>query len=104
MFANGADGFNARGKVVFDRAGNLYGVTYEGGGNYCVRFRATCGTVFELLPQANGTWTEKQLHVFSDTSDAQNPLGISLDASGTIFGTGVGGGVYGKGAVFEITF
>jgi hypothetical protein len=43
-------------------------------------------------------------HAPSNTSDAQNPVGAALDAAGNIFGTGIGGGVYGKGAAFEITF
>src|SRR4051812_48311558 len=44
--------------LVFDAAGNLYGTTHAGG-------RSAEGTVFELSPAPEGTWTSTVLHTFS---------------------------------------
>ncbi len=57
-FGNGKDGGQLYGGLIFDRSGNLYGTTNEGGVH---RY----GTVFELTPTAGGGWTEKVLHNFN---------------------------------------
>lgn len=44
-FTGGADGANPDGGVIFDRRGNLYGTTYNGGGE-----SFPSGVVFELSP------------------------------------------------------
>src|SRR5262249_9482153 len=51
------DGSYPLGDLVFDPAGNLYGTTSEGGA-YGV------GTVFELLPNQDGSWTHQLLYSF----------------------------------------
>ena len=56
-FGSGADGTEPDAGLIFDAAGNLYGTT--GGGIYRL------GTVFELMPAAGGTWTEKVLYSFN---------------------------------------
>ena len=88
------------GPLVFDRAGNLYGTTYEGGGAYGY------GIVFKLSPSQSGTWTLKVLHWFNGKA-GENPVGgVILDAAGNLYGTTVVGGVGSKGGdgiVFEIT-
>lgn len=53
--------------LISDAAGNLYGNTVTGG-DYGV------GTVFELIPDGNGDWTEKKLHSFGRVeTDGANP-------------------------------
>jgi uncharacterized repeat protein (TIGR03803 family) len=83
--------------VIFDRSGNLYGTTSEGG-------PYDAGTVFELMPGSGGTWTETELHSFGNGRDGSTPdAGLIVDASGNLYGTTNAGGTYGYGTVFEIT-
>src|SRR5271166_4286410 len=60
-FAGGADGKLPK-DVVFDEAGNLFGVTEQGGNSGCSPFNG-CGTVFELTPSGSG-WSKTILHSF----------------------------------------
>jgi uncharacterized repeat protein (TIGR03803 family) len=101
----GMDGYQPYGGVIFDAAGNLYGTTAYGGkgGEKCNNGVGAngCGTLFELTPQPDGTWTETVLHFFGQGKDVSDPYGsLIFDASGNLYGTG-GGGAYGWGAVFE---
>lgn len=90
------DGHSPEG-LVFDAAGNLYGVTFVGGSS-------NDGTVFELSPSSGGVWTETQLHVFSG-ADGAGPVGsLIFDSSGNLYGTsGYGGSGNNKGTVFEVS-
>jgi hypothetical protein len=85
------------GNLVFDNAGNLYGVA--NGGNTCgVYF---CGEVFKLTPQTSGRWKYSVVHGFSGP-DGAYPYGVVVDARGHLFGTAWGGGTYNYGVVFEV--
>ena len=100
------DGAFPGGGLIFDGAGNLYGVTNEGGAyksGGCVNLG--CGTVFELMHGSGGMWTEKVLHSFNDNGkDGWGPDGgLIMDAAGDLYGTTYSGGAYGYGAVFEVT-
>jgi uncharacterized repeat protein (TIGR03803 family) len=95
---DGVDGFFPTAGVILDASGNLYGTTPSGG-------RSDQGIVFELSPTPGGTWIEKFLHSFTDTtSDGGAPFGgLVLDASGNLYGTTNGGGLSNDGIVFELT-
>jgi uncharacterized repeat protein (TIGR03803 family) len=88
------DGEYPAGGVVFDKAGNLYGATTDGGGE-CPP--AQCGVVFQLSPPAkNGDpWTETVLHIFKGNAsgDGNTPVGsVIIDTAGNLYGTtGYGG-------------
>jgi len=97
------DGANPAGRLISDEAGNVYGTTRFGGG-------ADDGTVFELSPQPDGTWTETVLYEFCVAGglcpDGEQPeAGLVFDPAGNLFGTTYVGGttqLYG-GTVFELS-
>jgi len=98
----GTDGSRPFASVIFDPAGNLYGTASTGGRSGCMS-NLGCGTVFELTPGVNGTWTAKVLHRFGKGDDGQTPdAGLILDASGNLYGTTSYGGTHGSGVVFEL--
>jgi uncharacterized repeat protein (TIGR03803 family) len=93
-FTSTSDG-TCPGGLIFDAGGNLYGVTAEGGSdNY--------GTVFELILGTNGVWTKTILHSFAGGNDGSYPDGLTLEASGDLYGTTSSGGAYNGGTVFKI--
>jgi uncharacterized repeat protein (TIGR03803 family) len=101
-FTGGNDGSDPISKLIMDSAGNLYSTTE---GNYYAA--NVCGSVFELSPPAaaGGTWTENTLYDFpSGKAEGCLPgAGVVMDASGNLYGTTIGGGSYGDGAVYELT-
>jgi uncharacterized repeat protein (TIGR03803 family) len=85
--------------VIFDSAGNLYGTTTFGGEGCS---GTGCGTVFELSPNADGSWTESVIHNFAGGTDGQSPLGgLIFDDAGNLYGTTSGNGA--PGTVFELS-
>jgi len=94
-FQGGNDGAFPSGGVIFDKHGDLYGTTLQGGVGSCPP--AACGTVFQLSPPARkgDPWTKTVLYVFKgrDFSDGSSPTGgVVLDATGSLYGTtGYGG-------------
>ena len=100
-FTGGADGANPWGNLILDASGNLYGGTVLGGAlGKCPS--EGCGVIFELSPQANGSWKETVLHTFAQTDGEQSYGGLTLDASGNLFGTTAHGGSVGWGVVFRV--
>lgn len=97
-FANdGTDGNKPYSGVIFDKSGNLYGTTTVGGAH-------NDGTIFELSPGANATWTEKILHSFNDDGkDAAAPYAAPVfDSAGNLYGSSDAGGAHYVGAVYEL--
>lgn len=100
------DGENPIAGLIFDVSGNLYGTTYLGGAY-------GGGTVIQLSPGANNTWTEKVLYSFCSTNnclDGAEPRGgLIFDGTGNLYGTtsmgGAGAGCngYGCGTVFKLS-
>jgi uncharacterized repeat protein (TIGR03803 family) len=112
------DGTQPFSTLVFDKQGNLYGTTNQGGGGASNTFcQNGCGTVFKLSPNSNGPWTETVIHSFpgmQGSTDGQNPHGgVIFDAAGNLWGTTENGGnmracvrfedVTGCGTVFKLT-
>jgi uncharacterized repeat protein (TIGR03803 family) len=90
-FQGGNDGAVPAGGMVFDKQGNLYGATSDGGSG-CTA--GSCGTVFQLVPPANksGAWSENILHNFQGQDGSIPEGGVILDAAGNVYGTtGYGG-------------
>ena len=75
--------------VIIDATGNLYGTTTIGGvTSQCID---GCGTAFELIPGANGQWTESTLWTFCslpDCADGGEPgFAPTLGPAGVLYGT-----------------
>jgi hypothetical protein len=114
-FQGGIDGSLPAGGVIFDREGNLYGLTIYGGSTACPP--GWCGTFYQLSPppQKGGTWREKVLYVFRghNQNDGSSPSGgLIADSAGNFYGvTGYGGSgpcvlfgtATGCGTVFELS-
>jgi uncharacterized repeat protein (TIGR03803 family) len=95
-FEGGTDGSSPAAGVVLDAAGNIYGVT-ENGGQYGL------GTVFALAaPVGSGSYKEKILWSFNG-ADGQEPYYPMILDGGNLYGTLPFGGASGWGAVFEVT-
>ena len=87
------DGANPYAGLLMDSAGNLYGTTNSGGIH-------DLGAIFKLSKNGH----ETLLHSFAVTNDGYYPnSGLIMDGLGNLYGTTTAGGVYGGGAVFELT-
>ncbi|HEY6764497.1 MAG TPA: choice-of-anchor tandem repeat GloVer-containing protein [Candidatus Sulfotelmatobacter sp.] len=85
--------------VAFDTQGNMYGTTRGGGAH-------SYGTVFELSPNADGTWNQAVLHSFANgDTDGYLPISsVLVDGSGNLYATAEegGSGHLHSGTVFEM--
>jgi uncharacterized repeat protein (TIGR03803 family) len=98
---NGANGVEPYGGVIFDKQGNLFGVTERGGSK-------DDGTIWELPVGGNAI---NLLASFMDSpgSEGLNPLGgLVIDGQGNLYGTTSAGGQLvtgqeGAGTVYEFT-
>ena len=110
LFGVAPDAFLPSGALVFDKQGNLYGATGVGGGTATLCPDYGCGTVFELTPQSDGTWTESVLYRFQGGYDGDGPNApVVITSKGNVYvATNAGGypqtcGGYGCGTVEELT-
>ena len=109
-FQGASDGANPGSGLIFDKAGNLYGTTADGGDAAC-NSGYGCGTLFELTPNGSG-WTENLLYKFQGGSDGAYPSSsVIFDQTGNLYGTTTEGGgnvclvadkSVGCGVVFEL--
>jgi hypothetical protein len=102
-FGQTGDGADPAAAMIFDAAGNLYGTTSSGGSK-------GCGTVFELIHQESGAWSEKVLYSFCSLpqeADGSYPDGeLIFDKAGNLYGTASEGGTGPckcVGVVFELS-
>ena len=94
----GSNGANPNGTLVLDDAGNLYGITINGGFSDQVHCVGSCGTVFELSPSAvaGGAWQETTLYTFNGGAYGGKPIGgVIRDKLNNLYGTASGGGDHG---------
>ena len=93
---NGANGKGPFAGLIADAVGDLFGTTASGG-------TYGDGTVFELVNNGGGSYTQNTLASFNGT-DGEQPYfgGLIADTAGDLFGTTVLGGANGDGTVFEI--
>jgi hypothetical protein len=101
-FTGGSDGGYPAGTVTLGPNGVLYGVgSYSGVAN-------ASGVVFELS-ESGGVWSETVLYTFPGyKGDATTPFAtMSIDPSGNLYGTSVGGGsnacYLGCGTIFKLS-
>jgi uncharacterized repeat protein (TIGR03803 family) len=128
-FTGGADGGNPCCGLVMDSAGNIYGmagnvfelspsdggwteqVIYDGEATGLAidpagsLFGVSSSTIFELIPNGDGTWNPVILHTFpSGSKDGVTPHGVpALDGAGNLYGTTYGGGKYNYGTVYKLS-
>lgn len=88
------------GDLAFDRAGNIYGTTINGG---CAPYY-NCGVAYKVT-RSGGSWTASVLHSFTGDDDGGVPFGgVILDNAGNVYGTAsYGGGGENGGVVFKLT-
>jgi len=96
-FQGGTDGSYPSGNLVLDATGNIYGTTVYGGTDTTCTYG--CGTVFELSPNGGGSWTKTMLHSFQYYSDGAFPAGLTVDATGNLFGVTTSG----DGTAYELS-
>jgi uncharacterized repeat protein (TIGR03803 family) len=102
-FTGGTDGATPVSRLVLDAQGNLYGTNESDGDATCTSMYGYCGTVFELSPGPNGTWTETTLVEFTGSNGREPMGGLTFDGAGNLYGTTVFGGANGWGQVFELS-
>lgn len=96
-FPGKTGGSNPSGGLVFDAAGNLYGVAYVRNG----------GLAFQLKPNPDGTWSYQVVYQFLGGNDGAYPAGLASGPGNVLYGaTGSGGGAgcssLGCGTVFML--
>jgi uncharacterized repeat protein (TIGR03803 family) len=82
-----------QGAIAFDRKGNLYGLTVNGGP------LGASGVAFELIPRPVGEWKEVVLYDNVGLPYA----GMVLDHDGNLYGTTDENGTFNEGSVFELS-
>jgi uncharacterized repeat protein (TIGR03803 family) len=89
---NGTNGSFPVPGATLDTNGNLFGTASNGGAN-------GVGAVWELI---KGSSTITALASFNTANGAVPFAGVTFDANGNLFGTTIGGGTNGAGAVWEL--
>ena len=97
-FTGGQDGAYPEAGLTMDKAGNLYGTAYQGGGT-------NRGTIFKLARKGSG-WVFSPLHSFTGREDGGAPIArVVFGPDGSLYGTTEFGGRNcgsGCGTVFNL--
>ncbi|MBA3914434.1 MAG: hypothetical protein H0X25_11435 [Acidobacteriales bacterium] len=91
---NDDGGSSPMGGVIIAPSGAIYGTTTTGG-------QYSSGTVYELSPNGNGTYTHSVIYMFPKQGSPQS--GLATDAAGNLYGSATVGGGYGRGFVYELS-
>ncbi|MGD0191871.1 MAG: choice-of-anchor tandem repeat GloVer-containing protein [Rhizomicrobium sp.] len=98
-FHGGNDGFNPTGRITYDKAGNLYGTTRNGGDDCKSPSGLDCGTAWALAPDG----TKTVLYSFgAHPRHGRSPSGLIRDDLGNLYGMTAAGGSKNDGTVFAI--
>jgi uncharacterized repeat protein (TIGR03803 family) len=97
-FQNGSDGSYPLGGLIIDRSGNLYGTTTAGG-----EASSGGGTIFELTPNSDGSWTFQVLYSLPGNFGGGPESNLIMDADGNLYGTTQDDGSHSWGSVFKLT-
>jgi uncharacterized repeat protein (TIGR03803 family) len=105
-FIGGEDGSYPSDGVVFHNS-NVFGTAAYGGGGTACNGQG-CGAIFELSPNGKGGWTMTFPHRFTGTVDGEQPLGLTFDSAGNLYGSANGGNKttdcpFGCGVVYRMT-
>jgi hypothetical protein len=103
-----SDGWQPSGPLIVDSAGDIYGVVMNSNNEH--------GLAYELMPQGGGAWNFVVMHNFckkTDCIDGNIPSGglaylgqrsgALYDGTSPLYGTTLAGGLYGSGAVYQLT-
>jgi uncharacterized repeat protein (TIGR03803 family) len=96
-FQGGADGYEPNDGLIQNAAGDLIGVTTQGGAS-------GDGTIFALTPSATDPtgYTKATLYSFSGADGANPYYGLSADGAGNFYGTTTYGGSDNAGTIFTL--
>jgi hypothetical protein len=92
-FTGGTDGAQPN-SLIQAQDGNYYGTTAYGGASCAINTGTPtgCGTIFQLSPNANGTFTLTTLYQFTGSTDGGVPTGVLQGPDGYLYGTTLIGG------------
>ena len=91
-------GSTPQGNLAADAAGNLYGISFQGGAFFA-------GNVYELVRPVppKKQWIQKVLYTFTWLEDGGLPSGgVIFDSAGNLYGTTIEGGTAALGTVFRL--
>lgn len=101
-FTDAFDGSSPNQPPTIDSHGHLFVPTNS---TYASNFGGEFLNIeFELSPATGGSWHGSVVHDFPGSTDGYNPVSSLIrDSAGNLYGTTPAGGLYGWGAVFELT-